>query len=81
MYNCIIGQSSFEVAMGVKPRNPIVLINLALETKPSELGESLAIHLNVFHSKNPRKINLSNENYKSFVDLHRRFKKFSSVIR
>ena len=66
------GHSPFEVVTGHIPRSPIDLAIPSLESRTSESAESFAHHLHALHQEIRRKILISNENYKTSADIHRR---------
>lgn len=70
------GHSPFEIVTGYTPRKPIDLVTLPPESRTSESAESFAQHLHALHSEIRRKLNLSNDNYKTTADIHRRFQEF-----
>ena len=71
------GWSPFEIVTGYHPRRPMDLIPLPTESRPSEHTESFAHFIHDLHAEICRKINLSNMQYKTSADIHRRFQEFS----
>ena len=66
------GKSPFEIVTGFSPRQPIDLIPLPADYKPSNSAQDFANHIRSLHEDIRQKIALSNEKYKISADLHRR---------
>ena len=74
--NRTIGYLPFEVAYGLKPKQPIDLSKLPLFVCTSQEGSSFTRHIQEIHDKVRDKIKISNENYKEAADAHRRYIQF-----
>lgn len=74
--NCSTGKSLFEIVTGFSPRQPIDLIPLPDDSKPSNSAQDFSDHIRSLHEDIRRKIALSNEKYKISADLHRRHQEF-----
>ena len=61
---------------GHKPRAPIDLIPMSPLKRASESAEAFAYRMSELHKSISDQINISNSQYKSMADSHRRFKKF-----
>ena len=66
--NRTIGYSPFEVAYGLKPKQPVDLIKLPLCLHQQE-GSTFARHIQEINDKVQDKVKISNENYKA-ADAH-----------
>uniref|UniRef100_A0A5B7BML6 RNA-directed DNA polymerase n=1 Tax=Davidia involucrata TaxID=16924 RepID=A0A5B7BML6_DAVIN len=71
------GKSPFECVHGFSPRQPIDLIPLPPESRPSASADSFAQHIHELHADIRRKIALSNETYKLAANVHRRKLEFN----
>ncbi|RVW96613.1 Transposon Ty3-G Gag-Pol polyprotein [Vitis vinifera] len=74
--NRTTGYSPFEVAYGLKPKQPVDLIPLPTSVRTSQDGDAFARHIRDIHEKVREKIKISNENYKEAADAHRRYIQF-----
>ena len=68
--------SPFEVAYGLKPKQPIDLISLPTSVRTNQDGDAFARHIRDIHEKVQEKIKLSNENYKEATSAHRIYIQF-----
>jgi len=68
--------SPFEVGHGYKPRKPIDLIPMTQHPRVSKSASAFASHIHYLHKEISKKIQESNAQYKSYVDLHRRHLEF-----
>ncbi|WJZ92513.1 hypothetical protein VitviT2T_011503 [Vitis vinifera] len=68
--NRTTGYSPFEMAYGLKPKQPIDLIPLPTSVRTSQDGDAFARHIRDIHEKVREKIKISNENYKEAADAH-----------
>ncbi|KAJ0969778.1 hypothetical protein J5N97_022655 [Dioscorea zingiberensis] len=66
------GKSHFQIVNGLTPRQPIDLIPLPSDSRPSASADSFAQHIFDLHAET-----LSNASYKFAVDTHRRTKDFN----
>ncbi|RVW78808.1 Transposon Ty3-I Gag-Pol polyprotein [Vitis vinifera] len=74
--NRTTGYSPFEVAYGLKPKQPVDLIPLPTSVRTSQDGDAFARHIRDIHEKVQEKIKINNENYKEAADAHRRYIQF-----
>ena len=63
-FNCTIGDSPFEVAYGLKPKQPIDLTKLPPLFRTSQEGDAFARHIQEIHDKVRDKIKINHEHYK-----------------
>jgi len=70
------GLSPFEIVIGYKPRKPIDLPFLQLIGLMPQT-ESFEQRLHHLHNDISRQIAVSNDNYKSVTDLHKRLQEFA----
>ena len=66
------GHSPFEIVTGLKPRQPVDLAPLPIESRISQEAQEFARHIHNLHEEIPKGIEISNQQYKSKADLHRR---------
>ena len=70
--NRITGHSPFEIVTGLKPRQPVDLVHLPVETRTSLEAEEFATHIHHLHEKVRKKIITNNQQYKFNADVHKR---------
>ena len=74
--NRTTGCSPFEVAYGLKHKQPIDLRKLPPSICTSQEGSTFAHHIQEIHDKVRDKIKISNENYNEAADAHRKYIQF-----
>jgi len=74
--NRSIGHTPFEVAMGLKPRQPIDLVTLPLPVRCSEQDKDFARHIQDIHVDIQHRVATNNAQYKTPVDAHQRHVEF-----
>ena len=72
-----IGMSPFEVVHGYKPKKSIDLIFMTQHPRVSESTSAFASHIHDLHKEISKKIQESNAQYISYVDLHRMHLEFN----
>ncbi|KAJ0980669.1 hypothetical protein J5N97_008924 [Dioscorea zingiberensis] len=70
-------KSPFQIVNGLTPRQPVDLIPLPPDSRPSASADSFAQHISNLHAEIRRKIVLNNASYKFVADTHRRTKDFN----
>ncbi|XP_038974994.1 uncharacterized protein K02A2.6-like [Phoenix dactylifera] len=70
--NRTTGLSPFEIVLGLKPRRPIDLVPLSINTRTSEGGEDFTRHIQDIHAEVRRCLVTNTEIYKQQADLKRR---------
>lgn len=68
--------SPFEVVQGFSPRQPLDLVSLPIEFRPTASVQSFANHIRNLHDTIKRKIALSNNHYKLIANARHRHKEF-----
>ena len=80
-YNSSVNRSTevshFQAYTGYQPRKPIDLALLPTAYRATKFVESFINHIHDLHAEIRKKINLSNENYKSAADVHHRYQEFN----
>lgn len=74
--SCPRSHSPPEIVTEYQPRKPIDLVPLPLQSRPDESTQSFAQHIHDLDAEIRWKIALSNENYKTVADVHRRYQEF-----
>lgn len=75
--NRSIWLSPFEALTGYQPRKPIDLVPLPIGPKVSASAKDYAQHIHDLHTEIRRRLTISNDNYKSAADNHRKLQEFS----
>ena len=69
--------SPFKIVIGYKPRKLMDLLSFPIGDRPNASSESFAQHLHDSGDDIHRQIAVSNDNFQSVVDLHKRLQKFA----
>jgi len=72
--------SPFEVVHDYKPRKPIDLVPMTQHPRVSESASAFASHIHDLYEEISKKIQESNAQYKSNVDLHCQHLELNKVI-
>lgn len=67
----ITGKSPFMTVHGMSPCQPVDLVSIPHDSRPSKFASDFATHMRELHTKVRQNIALCNENYKLAADAHR----------